>query len=75
METTIKLGTGKFILDSSNKKYSIRSSFVVQGVKDLALLLQQLGSLLWHRFDPGLGNSMCYRDGKTKTKTKNIYPF
>ena len=29
-----------------------RSSFVVQWVKDLALSLQQLWSLLWHKFDP-----------------------
>ena len=30
----------------------MRSSLVVQGVKDLALSLQRLGSLLWSRFDP-----------------------
>lgn len=31
------------------------SSLVVQQVKDLALSLQQLGLLLWHEFDPWLG--------------------
>ena len=29
-----------------------RSSLVAQWVKDLVLSLQQLGLLLWHRFDP-----------------------
>ena len=29
-----------------------RSCLVVQQVKDLALSVQELGSLLWHRFDP-----------------------
>ena len=28
------------------------SSLVAQGVKDLALSLQWLGLLLWHRFNP-----------------------
>ena len=32
------------------------SSLAVQGVKDLALSLQQHGSLLWHGFDPWLEN-------------------
>ena len=32
------------------------SSLVVQWVKDLALSLQHLGSLLWLEFDPWLGN-------------------
>ena len=29
---------------------------MAQGVKDLALSLQQFGSLLWHGFDPWPGN-------------------
>ena len=33
-----------------------RSSLVVQWVKDPALLPQQLMSLLWHGFNPWLGN-------------------
>ena len=33
-------------------KISSKSSLVAQWVKDLALSLQQLESLLWHRFDP-----------------------
>lgn len=34
------------------KKFLFWISLVVQGVKDLALLLQWLGLLLWYRFDP-----------------------
>ena len=33
------------------KKLCVGSSLVVQWVKDLASSLQQLGSLLWRRFD------------------------
>ena len=29
-----------------------RNSFLVQWVKDLVLSMQQLGLLLWHKFDP-----------------------
>jgi len=31
-------------------------SLVVKWVKDLTLSLQQLGSLLWHEFNPWPGN-------------------
>ena len=40
------------------------SSPGVQQVKNLALALQWLGSLLWHRFDPWPGTSTCL--GKAK---------
>ena len=33
-----------------------RNSLVAQGVKDPALSLQRLGTLLWHRLDPWLRN-------------------
>ena len=35
---------------------SAQSSLVAQGVKNPALSLQQLGSLLWYGFDPWPGN-------------------
>ena len=38
---------------------SIRSSLVAKKDKVLALLLQWLGLLLWHGFDPGPGISTC----------------
>ena len=34
----------------------LQESLVLQWVKDLALSLQWLGLLLWHRFDPWPGN-------------------
>ena len=34
----------------------LQESLVLQWVKDLALLLQWLDLLLWHRFDPWPGN-------------------
>ena len=34
------------------KMLGYRSSLVAQQVKDMALLLQRLGSLLWCKFDP-----------------------
>ena len=36
--------------------YNVRSSLVVPKVKDPALPLQELGSLLWYGFDPWLRN-------------------
>ena len=36
------------------------SSLVAQWVKDLALSLQQFGSLLWHGFGPWPRISMCH---------------
>ena len=44
------------VVKKEGKKISLRSSLVVQWVKDLALSLQQLGLLLWCRFDPWPGN-------------------
>ena len=37
-------------------KNILRSSFVAQQAKDPVLLLQRLGSLLWHSSDPWPGN-------------------
>ena len=42
------------------------SSFVAQWVKDLALSLQQLGSLLWCGFDLWPGNFYVLQYGKNK---------
>ena len=44
------------------------SSLVAQGVKDPVLSLQQLGSLLRHRFDPWPRNFHMLRVQPTKTK-------
>ena len=42
-------------------------SHVTQWVKDLALSLQWLGWLQWHRFDPwNVGASACHRCSKKK---------
>ena len=43
-----------FVKKKKKKKEKKRKwgSLVVQHVKDLALSLQRLGSLLWHGFDP-----------------------
>ena len=43
-------------LEINNKKVTGRSSSVAQQVKDPALSLKQLRSLLWCRFDPWPGN-------------------
>ena len=51
---------------SSNSK--IKSSLVAQQVKDPALSLHQLGSLLWHRFNLGPGTSICPGAAKNKNK-------
>ena len=48
--------------DMAEKERKLRSSLVVQQVKDLASL-QSLGLLLWHQWIPGLGNSICHRRG------------
>ena len=40
----------------SKKEVISESSLMAWWVKDLAVSLQQLGSLLWYRFDPWLGN-------------------
>ena len=39
---------------------------MVQQVKDPGLSLLWLGSLLWHRFDPGPRTSACLPGGKKK---------
>ena len=56
------------------KSCLLRSSLVVHWLKNLALSLLQLGSLLWHRFEPWPGNfHMLWvpsKKKKTKTKTK-----
>ena len=36
----------------SSEEMDNRNSFLVQWVKDLVLSMQQLGLLLWHKFDP-----------------------
>ena len=43
---------------------------VAQRVKDPALSLQQLRSLLWHRFDPWPRTFKCCRCGQKKRKEK-----
>lgn len=51
-------------------KHLFRSSLVVQGIKDLALLLQWLWSLLWYGFNSwSQGTSTCHRCSQNK-KTK-----
>ena len=48
------------------------SFLVAQCVKDLALSLLQLGSLLWHRFDPLAQELLCaFGMAKKNIKTKN----
>ena len=42
--------------ESGIKKNKMRSPLVAQPVKDPALSLQRLGSLLWHGLDPWLGS-------------------
>ena len=43
---------------------------MAQQVKDLVLSLQQLGSLLWHGFDPWLGNFHILWEWQKKKKKK-----
>ena len=47
---------GALSILGSRRKGQAGSSLVVQRVEDPALLLQQLGSLLWWGFDPWSGN-------------------
>ena len=54
-------------------KHFLRNSLVVQQVKDLALSLQQLGSLLWCGFDPWPWE-LPYVVGTTKNKQTNKNP-
>ena len=49
---------------------NLRSSLVAQQVKDLALLLLWLWSLLWCKL-PGLGTSTCCRHGRKQTNKRN----
>ena len=44
---------------------------VAQQVKDLASSLQELGSLLWHRFDPWLRNLHVSQVHPPKSSYKN----
>ena len=53
----------------SKLKTILGSSLVAQQIRDPALSLQHLGSLLWHRFDPG--TSTCHRFSQKKKKIKN----
>ena len=49
---------GRCRVNEAGKK-AVRSSLVAQRAKDLALALQQLRLLLWHKFSiPGLGTSV-----------------
>ena len=38
--------------------------------KDLVLLLEHFESLLWHRFNPWLGTSICHKCGQKRKKKK-----
>ena len=65
-------------MGKGNNQETSGSSLAAQLVKDLALLLQQLRSPLWHGFNPGPGTSTCCRNGqkilrKEKGKEKNKY--
>ena len=51
----------------------IKSSLVAQWVKELALSLLCLGSLLWHRFDPWPGN-FCMSWARPKKKFADNHP-
>ena len=53
-------------MEKGIKGIQIGSSHVAQGVKDLALSLQWLKSLLWLRFDPWLRISTCCGHGQKK---------
>jgi len=57
------------------KKAFGESSLVVQQVKDLALSLQWFGSLLWHEFDPWLGNFHMPWEWQKKKKKKEGVPI
>ena len=54
------------------KKKSQRSSLVAQQVKDLALLLLWLGSLLWHKFNHWPQNFCMLRVQQKKKKKKVV---
>ena len=53
-------------------KERVRSSLVVQQVKDLALPLQQLRSLLWRGFNPLPGTPTCRRHSQGKKKNVSL---
>ena len=55
------------VFQASLKAVYVRSSLVAQWVKNLALSLKQLRSLLWHGFNPWPGN---YRRHGQKKKKK-----
>ena len=48
-----------------------QNSLVAQQIKDLALSLQRLGSLLWHRVDPWPRNFHMPQVQQNKAKQKN----
>ena len=59
--------------DYKNSVLKIMSwnSLMVEQVKDLALSLLRLGSLLWCSFNPWPGNSECH--GHRKKKILNVF--
>ena len=54
------------------KKTKVRSSLVVQQVRDLAVSLQQLGSLLWCGFNSWARNFHMMRAQLKKKKKKRV---
>ena len=54
------------------KKKNSQSSLVAQWVKDLALSLLWLGSLLWHRFHPWTGKFSMLWAQPEKENTRHI---
>ena len=54
--------------DESAKEWKVWSSLVVQWVKDPALSLQRLGSLLWCGFSPCLRNFHMLNAGQKNKK-------
>ena len=50
----------------------MRGSLVAQQVKDPALSLQQLRSLLWHGSIPGPGTYMCHRHSTHPPRQKKV---
>ena len=61
---------GEAALFASSEVKNFRSSLVVQWVKDPATSMQQLGLLLWLRFDPWPGTFFMPSCGQ-KIKIKN----
>ena len=65
----MKISWDKCFIHSPNT--SLWSSLVAQGVKDPALSLQWLRSVLWHRFNPG-PHAVGTANIKTKTPNESV---